>query len=182
MNLYLVRHGEAAASWGEHPDPGLSALGHKQASQASDQLLTVLTGGTRLYSSPLARAQETAQPLASALDQAPLIDDRIREVPSPVSMAQRQDWLRAFMKQRWAQQPQSLLACRLSALDLMQEQASDAVFFTHFLVINAIVGAVLSEQATLHFWPDNGSITHLRLEGDSLELVALGQSMKTVVN
>ena len=22
--IYLVRHGEAAASWGNHPDPGLS--------------------------------------------------------------------------------------------------------------------------------------------------------------
>ena len=33
--IYLVRHGEAAASWGDHPDPGLSELGQKQAAVES---------------------------------------------------------------------------------------------------------------------------------------------------
>ena len=27
ISLIFVRHGEAAASWGEHPDPGLSENG-----------------------------------------------------------------------------------------------------------------------------------------------------------
>ena len=58
----------------------------------------------------------------------------------------------------------------------------DAVFFTHFLVINAIVGRVLEHPETLYFWPDNGSVTHLRIRNEQLELVELGQDMKTVVN
>jgi probable phosphoglycerate mutase len=65
---------------------------------------------------------------------------------------------------------------------MMLEQTGDAVFFTHFLVINAIVGSVLDHPQTLYFWPDNGSVTHLRVRNQQLELVALGRDMKTVVN
>jgi len=35
MDIFLVRHGEAAASWGESPDPGLSELGRRQAEVAA---------------------------------------------------------------------------------------------------------------------------------------------------
>lgn len=182
MNLYLVRHGEAAAKWGEHSDPGLSALGRQQAADAARELLEILPTGARLLSSPLARARETAEPLATSLEQQPLIDDRIREIPSPVPLEQRQDWLREFMRQSWRDQPALLLQWRQSAVDLMFEQTGDTVFYTHFLVINAIVGHVLASEETLHFWPDNGSVTHLRLENERLGLVTLGREMSTVIN
>ena len=182
MNLYLVRHGEAAAKWGEHSDPGLSSLGRQQAAAAAGELLDLLPVGARLLSSPLARARETAEPLATALDQQPLIDERLREIPSPVPLEQRQDWLRGFMAQSWGDQPAQLLQWRQSALDLMLEQTSDAVFFTHFLVINAIVGHVQACEQTLYSWPDNGSITHLYLDNERLRLVSLGREMSTVVN
>ena len=32
-HIILVRHGEAASSWSEHPDPGLSADGIVQADE-----------------------------------------------------------------------------------------------------------------------------------------------------
>ena len=35
LKLYLVRHGEAAAAWGDHDDPGLSPLGQAQATDAA---------------------------------------------------------------------------------------------------------------------------------------------------
>jgi len=182
MNLYLVRHGEAAATWGEHSDPGLSALGRVQANEAGQYLLDQLPGSARLYSSPLARALETSEPLATALGQAPLLDERIREIPAPVPLPERQTWLQGFMRQRWDQQPESLLDWRHSARGLMLEQTGDAVFFTHFLVINAIVGQIVEHPDTLYFWPDNGSVTHLRIRNEQLELVSLGKDIKTVVN
>ena len=36
--ICLVRHGEAEAGWGTSPDPGLSALGLKQAEAVAEQL------------------------------------------------------------------------------------------------------------------------------------------------
>ena len=67
-------------------------------------------------------------------------------------------------------------------MELLQAQSQDCVFFTHFLVINAVVSAVQEQQATVQFWPDNGSITHLRISDGQLALVALGRDLKTVVN
>ena len=37
--IWIVRHGEAAASWEKDPDPGLSALGQEQAERTAQALL-----------------------------------------------------------------------------------------------------------------------------------------------
>jgi broad specificity phosphatase PhoE len=36
-HIILVRHGEAASSWSEHPDPGLSSDGITQAKNVSEE-------------------------------------------------------------------------------------------------------------------------------------------------
>lgn len=182
VDLYLVRHGEAAASWGESPDPGLSDLGREQAAAAADVLADAIHNEPLLVSSPLARAQETAQPLAQRLSAPVAVNDVFREIPSPVPLAQRQDWLRQFMRERWETQGEPLLAWRDAALSALQQAESTTVVFTHFLVINAVAGQVLGREETLCFWPDNGSITHLRLQAGSLQLVSLGREMRSVVN
>ena len=182
MDIFLVRHGEAAASWGQAPDPGLSELGREQAESVARQLLAKVDRSTALVSSPLARAQETAQPLARKLGVQVAITDVFREIPSPVPMEQRQDWLRGFMRQRWDEQEPSLHDWKNAAVDTLLALQSPTVVFTHFLVINAVVGHVQQRAETLCFWPDNGSITHLRLGEGGLELVALGQELKTLVN
>ena len=109
-------------------------------------------------------------------------DAVFREIPSPVPLAQRQAWLRQFMQQQWMEQGDDLKAWRRSALDRLLALQQPAVVFTHFLVINAVVGQVLERSETLCFWPDNGSITHLRHTGSNLELVARGIEMATHVN
>lgn len=182
MDIFLVRHGEAAASWSESPDPGLSALGRQQAEEAAAALRQHVGQHTLLISSPLQRALETAAPLARELEQAVHTDAVFREIPSPVPLAQRQAWLRQFMQQQWEEQGDDLKAWRQSALERLLALQQPAVVFTHFLVINAVVGQVLEKPETLCFWPDNGSITHLRHTGSNLELVARGSEITTHVN
>ncbi|MFT4520259.1 MAG: broad specificity phosphatase PhoE [Halioglobus sp.] len=182
MDIYLVRHGEAAASWGESPDPGLSELGVEQAEAVGRTLAEQLSGSTQLVSSPLARAQETALPLARVLEKSVGISDIFREVPSPVPLEQRQDWLRQFMAQQWDEQGEDLIGWRDATSQGLLAFTQPTVVFTHFLVINAVVGQLLGKPETLCCWPDNGSITHLRKTPDGLELVALGKQIKTHVN
>lgn len=182
MDIYLVRHGEAAASWSESADPGLSAVGLQQAETAAALLASRLGGGARLVSSPLLRAQETAAPLASRLGCDVAIDPVFREVPSPVPLEQRQSWLRQFMQQDWSQQGDDLTRWRDAAYRAVLDLAAPTVVFTHFLVLNAVVGVIEDCPRVLRFWPDNGSVTHLRREGAVLRLVALGEQMKTHVN
>lgn len=182
VDFFLVRHGEAAASWGQSPDPGLSETGRIQAQAAADALQRQLREDVQLLSSPLTRARETAEPLAAALSRPVAIDEVFREVPAPVPLAQRKDWLRTFMQQRWDEQPEELHHWRDSACNRLLSLQSPTVVFTHFLVINAVVGRVLQQPGVCHFYPDNGSITHLRRDADGLHLVTLGRELETVVN
>ena len=182
-SIFLVRHGEAAAAWGEDADPSLSSLGRDQAIAASKSLIEHLaTAGPTLISSPLARAQETAAPLAAALSLAVTVDARFREVPAPVPLEQRQGWLRALMRERWEDQGQPVQAWHDALIQAVSELRPGSVVFTHFLVINAVVGALQGRAETLVCWPANASITELRRSASGLELVQIGEQMKSRVN
>ncbi|WOJ93398.1 histidine phosphatase family protein [Congregibacter variabilis] len=181
--IYLVRHGEAAARWGQSADPGLSELGLRQAKAAAEGLEAQLTASEiSLVSSPLLRAQETAGPLAERLATSVTIDERFREIPSPVPLAQRQDWLRGFMRQEWTVQHESLHAWRESIVQAVEQLPGSTVVFTHFLVINALVGWYTQREETLVFWPDNASITVLERSPSQISVSVLGDQMSTVVN
>jgi phosphohistidine phosphatase len=67
MDLYLLRHAEA----GEAPrdeDRELTAHGREQADAVAAGIYWLDLGLTRIVSSPLPRATQTAQPVARALD------------------------------------------------------------------------------------------------------------------
>ena len=66
--IYMVRHGKAAAGFGAHRDPGLDDTGRAQADAVTRLLLKELPEPISITSSPMARAVETAQPLAAAWD------------------------------------------------------------------------------------------------------------------
>ena len=183
MDIFLVRHGEAAAAWGQDPDPGLSALGGRQAVAAADNLLPRLAANVKLVSSPLKRAQETASPLSASLGLPVSINEAFCEIPAPVPLADRQTWLRSFMAQRWSEQPAEILQWRDAAMEQLLSLAAPTVIFSHFLVLNAVVGTISGHADTLYFWPDNASITHLKMRSDgTLALAELGEQMETVVN
>jgi probable phosphoglycerate mutase len=182
VDIFLVRHGEAAATWGQSADPGLSDLGREQAEQAARELVAAEAGTLQILSSPLARARETAEPLLQVLPTDCQIDKRFREIPAPVPLVQRQAWLQNFMAQTWGEQEQELHAWRDQAVTALLEQQRPCAVFTHFLVINAVVGFVEQRDETLCFWPDNGSITHLRLVNGRLQLIALGRELQSLVN
>ncbi|NQX87773.1 MAG: histidine phosphatase family protein [Halioglobus sp.] len=180
MDIYLVRHGEAASGWSDDADPGLSQQGWEQAETVADTLAHL--SDVRVVSSPLLRAQQTAAPLAARVGLPVEKDTAFREVPAPVPLGQRQAWLRQFMKEQWSLQVGALLAWRDTARARLLALESPTVVFTHFLVLNAVVGQVLGREDILCFWPDNGSITQMRRDGDCLSLVELGAEMQTSVN
>ena len=75
--IHLVRHGQAAAGFGAHKDPGLNDIGRQQAAAVAELLAPL--GPLPIYSSPLARAYETAQPLASLWECEVLLEPRVAE-------------------------------------------------------------------------------------------------------
>ena len=81
MDVYLVRHGRtqlnAAGLLRGHLDPPLDTVGKAEARDLGWQLGEV--GVSRIVSSPLLRARETAGPIAAASEVAVEIDDRFMD-------------------------------------------------------------------------------------------------------
>ena len=84
--IHLVRHGKAAAGFGSHKDPGLDELDLRQA-QAVATMLHERHGDDRplLFSSPLARAVETSQPLAQQWQRRSKGSASVRKLSSELS-------------------------------------------------------------------------------------------------
>ena len=179
--IYMVRHGKAAAGFAGHLDPGLDDLGRAQARACADSLAPL--GPLPLYSSPLARARQTAEPLAERWDSAIVIEPRVAEIPSPTEhLEQRAAWLRQAMQGRWRDLNDSLQAWRRDLVDCVASLTEDSVVFCHFIAINAAVGEARCDDRLVVFSPDNGSVTVLSNDTRRIELVELGRSAQTRVN
>jgi len=182
MNIFLVRHGQAAAPWQESDDPALSALGRQQAEAVAWQLADRVEANVRLVSSPMLRARETALPLASTLDSPLSIVDAFQEIPTPVPLAERQIWLTKIARQTWAEQHAMVREWRQSLLHQLALIEHPTVVFTHFMVLNAIVGALTDQDRVICFMPDNASITSLQSKEGRLQVVELGRQLRTIVH
>lgn len=181
-NIYFVRHGEAAASFADHRDPGLSELGRTQSKRTALQLKEV--GPLPVITSPLMRTQETAKFLADVWQTTPQIDSRFAEVPTPSSLKfeERPSWLSEVMGGTWLSLTDELQSWRRRMIDATLEFPNDCVVFSHFVAINVIVGAASGAQELISFRPTNASITLVSNSKGTLSVVYKGLEAETKVN
>lgn len=179
--VHLVRHGRAAAGWGTDPDPGLDDLGVQQAAAAARVLAA--SAVCDLVSSPLRRCQETAAPLAATWRAAVRIDDRVAEIPSPegVPMDERVDWLRSAMQGSWADLGQRYTAYRDRIVEAIVTVPADTVVFSHFIAINAVIGAAVGDDRLVIRSLDNASITVVDVVDGRVHLVSGGHEADTLI-
>ncbi|MDC0411084.1 histidine phosphatase family protein [Luminiphilus sp.] len=181
-DIWLVRHGEAAASFDQEIDPGLSPLGHEQAEAASQQLSAIVPLDAQLWSSPKQRALQTGAPFAGVRDVVLQQDARFIELPSPKGLAQRSEWLQQALASDWSALPTAVHEWRDSTFAALQALSTPTVIFTHFLVINSIAAAVSHEDAVVQCLPANGSIHHLQIDGPLWHWVSRGAMLESIVN
>lgn len=176
--LYIIRHGEPTGSWGTSPDPdpGLSDLGKEQAKGAADRLR--LLTPRRIATSPLKRARETAQPLEGMLGMTAQVAPPVAEVPTPhgIPIEGRGDWLRRIMAGNWDAVEPLLVSWRKSAIDYLLSIEDDTAIFSHYVLINAAVGAAIGDERVHCFAPSHASVTILDTNGRGLSLVELGMT------
>lgn len=178
--IFLVRHGEAAAGWGEAADPGLSELGRAQAEAVAERL--VEAGAEAAVSSPMRRCRETAAAFETRLGVSADIEPRVSEIATPAGLADRTAWLHEIMSGDWEAGGGSLLAWRAAALEAVVALPAGTAVFSHFVAINAIVGAIRQEARVLVFRPGHCSVTELgRDETGRLSVLRLGEEGVTRV-
>lgn len=179
--LILVRHGEAAAAWSDAPDPGLSELGRRQAKAVADAIGR--SAPMAIVSSPLQRARETAMPLEELWQKNAAIEPGVAEVPSSHTDTEaRTRWLNWFLSSRWSDVDTHLRDWRAGVLETLRSIHHDTVIFTHFVAINAAVGAATENDNVLCFRPENCSRTEFELSGAGLTLLSRGDEGVTKVN
>ncbi len=181
--LYLIRHGEPSLAWGDagegaNADPGLSETGHFQANAAASVLRAA--GKLAVWSSPMRRCQQTAAALTPSGQFR--IEARVTEVAAPES-GDRGNWLkrtfpRAFdpaaAETLWTDCGPEIAAWRAGVVEALMGAQSDVAIFTHFIAINAALGAALDRSDAICFRPAHASITVLELEAGRLRLVSRG--------
>lgn len=182
--LYLVRHGRASAGWDTDPDPGLDLLGRQQAATMAGQLHPL--GPMAVVSSPLLRCRQTATVLADQWNVIPRIEPLVAEIPSPagVPMAERVEWLRIAMAGTWAQLGQRYTAFRdgiMTALTEIARAGNDTVITSHFIAINAVIGAILGDDRLLLRSLDNCSVTIVEFESGVFQLLQIGEEADTLI-
>jgi len=178
--VYLVRHGEAAASWGESDDPGLSSLGKIQAINAADELSQLQP--LKIISSPKRRAIETAQPLAELWHVDITIDARVTEIPTPNNIGDRSAWLKTIMQSDWQDMDNTMLKWQQQIVAALNELSEPAIIFCHFMVINAIAGWVSKQKPVLQQMPNYASINQVTIKnGEIIDFVA-GKQLTTAIN
>lgn len=176
--LFLVRHGEPASGWGgTEPDPGLSKLGMAQAVHAAKALRQRMVGAA--ITSPLMRCRETAAAYEMEAAVVARVSDGVREVPTPQGLTDRPAWLQKAMAGRWGDDP-ALAAFRDGVVSTLLAQQHDTAVFSHFVAINAAVGAALGDDAVSVFKPGHCSITILESRDGALHLVERGAEAAAV--
>jgi len=177
--IFLIRHGEAAASWGDHPDPGLSDLGKGQAEAASEILAKL--GASTAITSPMQRCRETAQPFEARAGLTARVVPEVSEIATPAGIEDRVSWLRALMTGTWTDAGADLVAWRLRMSQTVSELPDGVAVFSHFVAINALVGALEGDDRVTIFRPGHCSVTRLERRGGVLRVAEYGSESATRV-
>lgn len=178
--IYMIRHGKVAAGWSGHADPELNAMGHAQAKRVADDfaqgaIMPILV-------SPKVRARQTAAPLCERWQIMPLAEPAITELPAPIdNLDAREDWLRSVLACRWSELEQGLQEWHAGIIKCLLEQNDDVLMFSHYVAINAAVGAVIGDDRCVVFRPDYCSVTCLSVEQGKLSLISRGDEASTQV-
>lgn len=179
--VYLVRHGRAAAGWDTDPDPSLDDIGRGQAARMADILAP--RGPLALVTSPLARCRETAAVLGARWGVQATVEPRVAEIPSPegIAMMHRVEWLRNAMAGTWTEVGPRYTAFRDGVAEYLLTLTTDTVIASHFVAINAAIGAATGSDAVLLRSLDNCSITTIDVFDGALHLVEGGHEADTLI-
>lgn len=177
--IFLVRHGEAAAGWGDHPDPGLSDLGLKQA-EAAASLLAGL-GAVSAVSSPMQRCRETAQPFEAQGGLTATVVAQVSEIDTPPDVTDRVSWLRGLMARTWTEAGPAFRAWRAEMATTVNDLPDGTAVFSHFVAINALTGFLEGDDRVTVFRPGHCSITRLERRAGVLRVAEYGSEAATRV-
>ncbi len=195
IKIHFIRHGEATEGWTSQ-DPPLSKLGKSQAQSLINFVDSAIgknsTNNIDVISSPLNRCKETASLALIKINSEIVINDNFRELPSPtLDLEKRVNWLRRVLPLTWSELLKdketidsgvSYTQWKENIMSNIYSLNKDTIIFTHFVVINTVIGEILKSDKIVNFQPSNCSITEISKIKNKLKLVKLGKSLESRIN
>ena len=176
VELVLVRHALPvrvdATPDGGPADPGLAPLGAEQARR----VVQALAGDevSAIWTSPAARARQTAEPLAAALGLEPVVEPGIAEFDRDEASYVPVEELRAAGDPRWERllrgdlygagvDPAAFRSRVVAAVEqaVARHPGGRVVLFTHAGACNAYLGHLLGQPRDLWFAPAYCSVSRV---------------------
>lgn len=191
INIYLIRHGRASSGW-DTSDPNLDLTGKEQSEKIALKLSKIAKEPFDVFSSPLIRCIETAEPFSKITNKKIKIENKIIEIPSPIkNLKNRVVWLKRVLPLTWnelisdedsKESKIDYFLWRENILKFFLSLKKDTFIFTHYLVINSVVSYLRKSDKVVFFNPDNTSLTHLSLSDKKLKIISLGDEASTLIN
>jgi broad specificity phosphatase PhoE len=200
--MYLIRHGDALPDTADlvdgssYDEQGLSNLGRQQAQALADRLRSLGLGA--VYSSPILRARQTADAIATASGLETVIDSELREVAlgpigkrpdaettsADIARLIRERLLEiarvAILSGTWASipgsEPSAAIRRRLTAAIRRiagHHPGQRVAVVSHGGAINAYIAAILEIDRDYFFPAANTSVSLVRVKGQRQLLFAL---------
>lgn len=140
-------------------------------------------GPLQVVSSPLLRCRETAAVLCAKWNIEARVEPAVAEIPSPdgVAMADRVEWLREAMRGTWSALGPRYTSFRDGVVAAVALMPADTVVSSHFIAINAVIGAALGDDRLVIRSLDNCSVTVVDVVDGRLELVEGGHEADTLI-
>lgn len=129
-----------------------------------------------MVTSPLRRTRETAAPLAARWDVEPVVEQAVAEIPSlSDDLGERARWLEGVLASSWSDLAPPQARWRDEVVGWLRSRRHDQVVVTHFVALNAAIGAAIGDDRVVCRLVGNGSVTVLDVGDDgSLVLVEAG--------
>lgn len=180
MELLLIRHAlpERVEVVGRPADPPLSEVGHRQAMALAEWLAHEAIDA--LYVSPMRRARQTAQPLASVCSLDPVVVEGVAEFDRHAEAYVPIEELKATNDPRWLEMldgkyfedgeldAEGFQRTVVEAVDgiISENRSRTVAIVCHGGVINAYVGKVLGLDDFMIFEPTYTGITRIRASNE----------------
>ena len=125
----------------------------------------------------------TASPLEQEYKKDLSIDSIFSEIPSgDIEASRKREWLTNIMKMDIRELPKEVSEWREKILHKSLSLTENTVVFTHFMVINSIVGMLVNHPNLLYFYPDYTSVTKIIIKDGRVSEFFIGGEKKTPIN
>lgn len=174
VGLVLVRHGKSRHGFDHAADSPLSEAGFAQARAAARRIAADYSP-MPIFSSPLLRARQSAALLAELwgcpVTESPAATEiPVPGAPGPEDPAGRRAALSALMAARYGDLPPQVLDWRRGLLGFIAGLGAPALVFTHYLSINAVMGAINGDDRVVVCDPGHCQPMEIVFDGDKTRL------------